>query len=78
MATPETKTELLKSHLNELTKTHIELDGSGRDEYIYIASADAANGAACIVTRLSYNGLTSKIIFAKEYYSTWNSAWDVF
>ena len=78
MATPTTKTELLKTHQNELTKTYNVYDVNGRVEYVYTASDDAPNGGSCLVTRFSYDGLTTRIVFAREYYGTWNSAWDLF
>lgn len=78
MADPTTKTELLKSHLLELTKVHNSYDTSNRIEYTYTAANDALHGAPCLVTRFSYDGVTSRILFAKEYYTTWDSAWDVF
>ena len=78
MPTPTTQTELLKTHDKELVKDHIEYDVQGRTEYIYTASANAINGSACLVTRYSYSGITSNVVFNKEYYGIWNSAWELF
>lgn len=78
MATPKTSTELLKQHEHELVKTHQEFDGSSRLEYTYTAKAEAADGDPCLVTRYSYSGASSRIVFLKEYYAVWDSDWDVF
>lgn len=77
-ATTLYKTSQIKTHLNELTKVHNAYDAQGRIEYTYTAKADATNGAHCLCTRFSYSGLTARIVFAKEYDSTWDSSWDVF
>lgn len=68
----------LLTQAHELVKQHIEYDGSNRVEYIYTVRADAANGTPCSVVRYSYNGLTTDVVFMKEYTSSWNSAWDIF
>lgn len=78
MATPTTKTELLKTHEHELTKTHQEFDVNNRVEYVYTASDDTPNGGPCICTRYSYDGISQRVVFQKEYYAAWDSAWDVF
>jgi hypothetical protein len=78
MTGPTTQTELLKTHEAELVKTHQSFDASNRLEYVYTASAYAVNGAPCLVTRYSYDGVSSRILYYKEYYGTWNSSWDVF
>ena len=77
MSTPETKTELLKVHEAELVKQYTAYDVSLRPEYVYTATADATNGAACLVTRYVYDGTSSRVIKRKEAYSSWNSTWDI-
>lgn len=77
MATPTTKTELLKSHAKELVKTYVEFDGQGRPSKNYTAYTNARHGDPCEVTEYIFNGPTSTVIKArKEGYSTWDSAWD--
>jgi hypothetical protein len=77
MATPKTKTELLKSHANELVKQYIEFDGQGRSSKVYTAYTDAVHGAPCEVTEYIYNSPTSTVVKArKEGYAAWDSAWD--
>lgn len=68
----------LITQANELVKQHIEYDGTSRTEYVYTVRADATNGSPCSVVRYSYDGLSARVVFMKEYTSTWNSAWDVF
>jgi len=78
MSTPTTKTEMLKSQMHELIKSHTTLDGSGRPSAIYTAQADAINGASC--TRVDYTydtTYTTSVIGMKESYSTWDSSWDI-
>ena len=77
MADPTTKTELLKSHENELVKQYIAFDASDRAEYVYTAVVDAAHGDSCLVTRYGYDGVSSRIEKRKEYYSTWDSSYDI-
>ena len=68
----------LITQANEIVKQHIEYDGTNRTEYVYTVRADATNGSPCSVVRYSYDGLSARVVFMKEYTSTWNSAWDVF
>lgn len=77
MATPQTKTELLKSQAQELIKSHSVYDGSNRPISIYVAQADAANGAACIVTTYTYDSGSTRVVGRKEANSTWDSSWDI-
>lgn len=76
-ATVTTKTEMLKSHLNELVKNYIEFDGNNRMSKVYTAKSDAANNDPCMVTEYIYTSPTSTTLKAlKEGHATWNSAWD--
>jgi len=68
----------LKSQLHELVKQHIEYDAQSRPEYVYTVRADAADGAPCSVVRYAYEGISSRILYMKEYLGTWNSAWETF
>lgn len=73
----KTKTEMLKSHLNELVKNFIEFDVNNRMSKVYTAKSDAADGEPCMVTEYIYTGPTSTTLKAlKEGHSTWDSAWD--
>lgn len=77
MATPKTKSELLKSHARELVKQYIELDLQGRTSKVYTAYTNATDGAPCEVTEYIYNGPTSTVVIArKEGYATWDGSWD--
>jgi len=77
MATPKTKTELLKSHENELVKQYIAYDGSNRSEYVYTAVDTAAHGDSCLVTQYEYDGTSTRIVKRLEYYGTWDSSYDI-
>ena len=68
----------LKTQATELVKQHIEYDGSSRAEYVYTVRADALDLVPCSVVRYSYVGLTSKVVFMKEYAGVWLAAWDLF
>lgn len=68
----------LKTQAHELVKQHVEYDGSNRTEYVYTVHGDATNGTPCSVVRYSYDGVSSRVVFMKEYSSTWNIAWDLF
>ena len=68
----------LKTQTHELVKQHTEFDGSNRVEYVYTVRADATEATPCSVVRYSYVGASSRIIFMKEFVSTWQIAWDVF
>ena len=77
-ATSVTKTSQLKSHTNELTKVHNAYDASNRIEYTYTATDDALDGGPCLCTRFSYDGVSSRIVYAKEYNATWTASWEIF
>lgn len=68
----------LKTQASELVKQHIEYDSNSRVEYVYTVRNDAADLTPCGVVRYSYVGLTSKVVFMKEYSGTWLIAWDLF
>jgi hypothetical protein len=77
MATPTTKTELLKTHAAELVKQYIEFDGQGRTSKVYTAYTNAPDGAPCEVTEYIYTGPATTIVMArKEGYATWDGTWD--
>lgn len=72
----DTKHLLTQAH--ELVKQHIEYDGSGRAEYIYTVHSDAADGTPCSVVRYAYSGLTSRVLYMKEYNGVWDITWELF
>ena len=72
------RTALLKSQLNEYTKTYITYDINNRVEYVYTVDNDALNGDPCVVTRYSYDGVTTRVVYSKEYESTLHTAWETF
>jgi hypothetical protein len=76
MATPTTKTELLKMAENELVKQYQELDSQGRPSKIYTAPVIAVTGTPCLVTELIYQDATSTLILGKkEGYASWDETW---
>lgn len=68
----------LKTQENEFVKQYVEYDGSGRAEYIYTVRADAEDGTPCSVTRYAYDGVSSRVIYMKEYAANWDSSWEEF
>jgi hypothetical protein len=78
MATPTTKTELLKTQAAELVKQYIEYDAGGRPTHIYTAATFAVDGDACTLTEYEYLSPTSNLITKRrESYSTWSAAYDI-
>ncbi len=75
MATPTTKTELIKSQAQELIKQYVALDGQDRPEYIYTAQATAVDGDSCTVVQYVYaNATSTTVIKMEETYGVWVSA----
>ena len=77
MATPTTKTELLKSQDKELVKQYIVYDGSSRPESVYTAVSTAITGTPCTLTTYAYDGISTRITKRRESYSSWDSSWDI-
>lgn len=78
MGNPEVGIGHLTTQAHEFVKQHIDYDVNNRPEYVYTVRADATNNTPCSAVRYGYSGLTSRILFMKEYSATWNSAWDLF
>ncbi len=68
----------LKTQAHELVKQHIEYDSRTRTEYVYTVHADALDGTPCSVVRYSFDGISSRVVYMKEYVSTWQAAWELF
>jgi hypothetical protein len=68
----------LKTQANELVKQHVEYDVQNRAEYVYTVRNDATHGTPCSVVRYAFDGISSRVVFMKEYTSTWDSSWDLF
>ena len=68
----------LLTQAHELVKQHIEYDGNSRPEYIYTVRADADDGTPCSVVRYAYDGVTSRVLYMKEYDGVWDAAWELF
>ena len=68
----------LLTQAHELVKQHIEYDLENRPEYVYTGHADLEDGAPCSVVRYSYDGVTSRVLYMKEYPATWDVAWELF
>lgn len=68
----------LKTQAHELVKQHIEYDGSNRVEYVYTVHSDGVDGTPCSVVRYAYVGISTLVVFMKEYTGTWDGSWDLF
>lgn len=78
MGTPDSKgDQILGALKNEIVKAHHVYDGSGRLIERYEALANADNGAPCLRTDYTYDGITTRVVGMKESTSTWSSAWDI-
>ena len=76
MATPTTKTELIKVTENELVKQFQLTDGQDRPLRIYTAPVWARTGDPCLVTEFIYQNSTSTVLKGKkEGYSSWDEDW---
>lgn len=76
MATPTSKTELLKTAEAELVKQYQELDAQGRPFKIYTAPTNATDGTPCLVTEIIYQSIGSSVMLGKkEGYSEWDTTW---
>ena len=68
----------LLTQAHELVKQHIEYDVNNRPEYVYTGHSDLGHGAPCSVVRYAYDGVTSRVLYMKEYTGIWDSAWELF
>lgn len=68
----------LKTQAHELVKQHIEYDANFRVEYVYTAHADLGPNGPCSVVRYAYDGVSSRVVFMREYTATWLLAWELF
>lgn len=68
----------LLTQAHELVKQYVEYDADERTEYVYTVHADAEDGTPCSVVRYAYDGTSSRVIYMKEYTSTWDSDWEEF
>lgn len=73
----ESKTDITKTIDKELIKTHIEYDVNNRAELIFTAPAGAIDGAPCIVTKYTYDGVSTRVVTFQEFRAAWDSAWDL-
>jgi len=78
MAVINLTSELLKTQLNELSKMYITYDASNRPEYVYTCGVNTLDGKPCTVVRYSYDGVSTRVVYMKEYTSTWQTAWETF
>lgn len=70
------KTLLLVTRENEITKQYQEIDGQNRPVRIYEASVIAVTGSPCLVTEYIYYNPTSTVYKGmKEAYATWDATW---
>lgn len=76
MATPTTKTELIKTGEHELIKVYQLLDAQNRPFKIYTTSTNASDGDPCLVTEIIYvDTLSTQVLAQKEGYDVWDSSW---
>lgn len=71
------KTELTKTIEAETIKTHIEYDVNNRAEYVYTAPSGAIDGAPCLVTKYTYDGVSTRVVNWAEFKTTWDASWDI-
>lgn len=71
------RSEQLKTHEQEPTKTYIEYDAFDRPARVITARFDAVNGEVAVCTEYAYDGSSSRAIFQLEYHIAWQSAWDI-
>jgi hypothetical protein len=64
----------LLTEMNEFVKKYIAYDASNRMEYVYVAKWNAINGEPCSVTRYVYDGVSTRVVKAKEYQGAWVTA----
>lgn len=70
------KTQLILTIENEMTKQYQELDGQNRPVRIYEAPVTAIQGTPCKVTEYIYQNPTSSVYLGKkEGYTTWDISW---
>ncbi len=70
------KTEQIKTHLEEPTKTFIEYDANDRPVRVITARNDAPAGEIALCTEYSYITGSSRVEFQIEYHVNWQAAWD--
>lgn len=67
----------IKSIESELSKWHYVYDGLGRLIETYETLSSAINGAKCILTKYTYDGVTNRVQNQREFSSIWDSSWDI-
>ena len=77
MALDQSKTNLLKTQLNEFVKQYIVYDGSQRITSVYTAAVDTAHGGPCSKDEYEYDGGSTRVVKRKESAATWDSSWDI-
>lgn len=70
------KTEVLLTIQNEISKDYVAFDGLGRVSKIYVAPSDAIDGDICLVKEFIYYGVSTKVKGRKEGYDVWSSSFD--
>lgn len=68
----------LKTQAHEHVKQHVEYDANNRVEYVYTVREDAADGTPCSVVRYAFSGLSSRVVFMREYVGVWDATWELF
>lgn len=70
-------TDFIAAHGKEAVKTKSFYDVSSRLSYYIVALRGAKNGEKALVTKYAYDGTSSRVLQSTEYFTTWNSSWDL-
>lgn len=77
-AGPVNDSRQLQTNLKLHQKTHTIYDAiTGNPTHYYEASAVTAHGGECLLTVMSYYGVSNRVATTKELVATWDEAWEV-
>ncbi len=66
--------DILKANLKEGVKTYHQYDGQSRVEAVWEAPLSKKVGEPCLLTIISYVGVTQQIASTREAVATWTAA----
>lgn len=70
-------TAVLTSLKNELKKEFVAYDGSDRPISYYQAHINAGDGEPCLLTTITYVGVSTRIEKSKETIGLWSTAYEI-
>lgn len=70
-------TDFVVPHQKEAVKQYTTYDGLGRMEFVYVAIANAEDGALCLKTQYTYEGASGRVSQMQESLDVWDSDWDI-